>query len=74
MRGIRDKRLNSSLCIENGGFTFGKLLMGLLYMVGGIVGARIWCELLIVLFKMSEAFQEIRHKQDVCLAITSAGI
>jgi len=44
------------------GFGFGKLLLGLLYMVGGAIGARIWCELLIVLFKMNEALQEIRHK------------
>jgi hypothetical protein len=45
-----------------GGFSFGGFLMGLLYMVAGAVGARIWCELLIVLFKMNEALQEIRRK------------
>jgi hypothetical protein len=44
------------------GFTFGKFIMGILYTVGGAVGARIWCELLIVLFKMNEALQEIRRK------------
>jgi len=45
-----------------GGLTFGKFFMGILYAVGGVIGARIWCELLIVLFKMNEALQEIRSK------------
>ena len=44
------------------GFTFGSFLMGLVYIVAGAVGVRIWCELLIVLFKMNEALQEIRKK------------
>ncbi|MGP4845987.1 DUF4282 domain-containing protein [Marinobacter sp. 1Y8] len=44
------------------GFTFGSFLMGLLYIVGGVIGARIWCELLIVMFKMNEALQDIRKK------------
>lgn len=45
-----------------GGFSFGKFFMGLVYIVFGAIGARIWCELLIVLFKMNEALQEIRQK------------
>lgn len=45
-----------------GGFTFGKFFMGILYVVGGAIAARIWCELLIVLFKMNEALQEMRSK------------
>lgn len=45
-----------------GGVTFGKLIVGILYAVAGAVGARIWCELLIVLFKMNEALQELRNK------------
>ena len=45
-----------------GGFSAGKFFMGLLYMAGGAIAARIWCELLIVLFKMNEALQELRHK------------
>lgn len=45
-----------------GGFTFGKFFTGLIYMVGGAIAARIWCELLIVLFKMNEALQELRRK------------
>ncbi len=45
-----------------GGFSIGRFFMGLLYAVGGAIAARIWCELLIVLFKMNEALQELRHK------------
>lgn len=45
-----------------GGFTFGRFLTGLAILVGGAIGARIWCELLIVLFKMNEALQEIRRR------------
>ena len=41
---------------------FWKLVMGLLLAVGGAIAARIWCELLIVLFKMNEALQELRQK------------
>lgn len=44
------------------GFTEGSFFTGLFYMVLGAVGARVWCELLIVLFKMNEALQEIRNK------------
>jgi hypothetical protein len=44
------------------GFTIGKFFMGLLYTAGGAVAIRMWCELLIVLFKMNEALQELRHK------------
>lgn len=45
-----------------GGFSIGNILRGLFFMVCGAVGARIWCELMIVLFKMNEALQEMRHK------------
>lgn len=45
-----------------GGLTFGKFASGLGIAVGGAIGARIWCELLIVLFKMNEALQEIKKK------------
>lgn len=44
------------------GFTFGKFLMGLVYALGGVLVARIWCELMIVLFKMHEALQAIKDK------------
>ena len=45
-----------------GGFSIGKFFMGILFAVGGAVGVRIWCELMIVAFKINEALQEIRHK------------
>jgi len=38
----------------------GGFLYGIAILVGGIIAARIWCELLIVLFKMNEALQEMR--------------
>ena len=44
------------------GFTIGKFFIGILYAAGGAIGARIWSELLIVLFKMNETLQEIRSK------------
>ncbi len=52
----------SSMFAGYGGFTLGKFFLGLLYGVGGAIGARIWCELMIVLFKMNEALQELRSK------------
>lgn len=45
------------------GFSFATFLMGIAIIVGGALGARIWCELLIVLFKMNEALQEIRESR-----------
>lgn len=44
------------------GFGFGKFIRGLIFIGMGAIGARIWCELLIVLFKMNEALQELRRK------------
>ncbi|MDX1588568.1 MAG: DUF4282 domain-containing protein [Oleiphilaceae bacterium] len=44
------------------GFTMGTFFMGLLVAAGGAIAARIWCELLIVLFKMNEALQALRHQ------------
>ena len=35
---------------------------GLATIIGGVVFGRIWCELLIVLFKMNEALQVIKAK------------
>lgn len=46
------------------GLTFFTFIMGMLYMVGGAVGARIWCELLIVLFKIHENLQKIANKPE----------
>jgi hypothetical protein len=45
-----------------GGFSITKFFMGIIYAVCGAIAARIWCELLIVLFKMNEALQELRRK------------
>jgi uncharacterized membrane protein len=41
---------------------FGRLFAGIFGAVAGAIAVRIWCELLIVLFKMNEALQEIRKK------------
>ena len=40
----------------------GYFSLGLMVLVGAVIGARIWCELLIVLFKMNEALQDLRRK------------
>ncbi len=45
-----------------GGLNTGNFFVAVLYAVGGAIAARIWCELLIVLFKMNEALQELRNK------------
>lgn len=39
--------------------TFGGFIKGILVTVGGAVAARIWCELLIVFFKINENVQKI---------------
>ena len=44
------------------GFSFSSLLMGLAYMIGGALSARVWCELMIVVFKINEALQTIKNK------------
>lgn len=45
-----------------GGVTFGRFLMGIGMIVGGAVGARIGCELLIVLFKIYENIKKLADK------------
>jgi len=42
-----------------GGLTFRSFLSGLFITALGALGARIWCELLIVLFKLNENVQKI---------------
>ncbi|MGB2739556.1 MAG: DUF4282 domain-containing protein [Cognaticolwellia sp.] len=49
-----------SMFTEYGGGFFA----GLAIIVGGAVGARIWCELLIVLFKIHENLQKIANKAE----------
>jgi hypothetical protein len=46
-----------------GGVTFGKIFMGIVIIVSGGFLARIWCELLIVLFKMNDNIKKIADKQ-----------
>ena len=46
------------------GITFSTFLLGLVYIVGGAIGARVWCELLIVLFKIHENLQTIANKSE----------
>lgn len=41
---------------------FGGFLLGIVVMVGGAIGARIWCELLIVLFKINENIKKVADK------------
>nr|WP_014343637.1 DUF4282 domain-containing protein [Aliivibrio fischeri]AEY78223.1 putative membrane protein [Aliivibrio fischeri] len=38
---------------------------GLGMIIGGVIGARIWCELMIVLFKIHENLQKIANKSDI---------
>ncbi|MCL5974238.1 MAG: DUF4282 domain-containing protein [Gammaproteobacteria bacterium] len=40
----------------------GSFLMGIFTMLAGAVGARIWCELLIVLFKINENMKKVADK------------
>ncbi|MEJ1962316.1 MAG: DUF4282 domain-containing protein [Gammaproteobacteria bacterium] len=39
--------------------TFGTFVRGVAITAGGAIGARIWCELVIVLFKLNENVQRI---------------
>lgn len=45
-----------------GGSGFLNFLSRILVIVLGVTGARNWCELPIMLFKMNEALQDIRRK------------
>lgn len=42
----------------------GGLFTGLGIIIAGAIGARIWCELLIVLFKIHENLQKIANKSE----------
>jgi len=44
------------------GFTFTKFITGLLYIVVGAVMIRIWCELMIVIFKINDNLQKLNEK------------
>jgi hypothetical protein len=45
-----------------GRMSFSGFATGLLIMVGGALAARIWCELLIVLFKINENTHTMAHR------------
>jgi hypothetical protein len=42
----------------------GGIFSGLGIIIGGAIGSRIWCELLIVLFKIHENLQKIANKAE----------
>lgn len=42
------------------GFTFTKFITGLAYIIIGAVAVRIWCELMIVIFKINENLQNLK--------------
>ena len=46
-----------------GGMTFGSFISGLLTIAGGALGARIWSELLIVLFKINDNLRRMADHQ-----------
>ena len=46
------------------GFTFSKFIMGLLYITGGAIAVRIWCELMIVIFKINENLQNLNNPKN----------
>lgn len=45
-----------------GRLSFTGFASGLLVIAGGALGARIWCELLIVLFKINEHMQAVSNR------------
>lgn len=45
------------------GLTFSSFFMGLLLIIGGAIGARIWCELMIVIFKINENLQALKKQK-----------
>lgn len=42
---------------------YGSFLGGLGTLIGGAIGARIWCELMIVLFKINENLQKVANRE-----------
>ena len=42
------------------GFTFVKFVTGIVYIIIGAVAVRIWCELMIVIFKINENLQNLK--------------
>lgn len=46
------------------GFSFGAFLRGLFIIVLGAIGVRVWCELLIVVFKINGNLQALREQNE----------
>jgi hypothetical protein len=44
--------------------TFGGFVRGLLITIGGAIAVRVWCELMIVLFKINENVQKIANSKN----------
>jgi hypothetical protein len=57
--GVLFSALGSMFSDFGGGFW-----QGIMILVGGAIGTRIWCELLMVLFKIHENLQKIANKTD----------
>lgn len=51
-------------CVIGGLVTMfsSSFLTGLVIIIGGSIGARLYCEIFMVMFKMNEALQDIRTK------------
>ena len=45
------------------GLTFLSFIMGVITIAGGAIGARIWCELMIVLFKINGNLQKLSDEK-----------
>ena len=56
--GVVTSGLSSMFSGYGGGF-----LAGIMILIGGAIGARIWCELLIVLFKIHENLRKLAETE-----------
>lgn len=43
-------------------FTFSNFMMGIVYILFGAVLVRVWCELMIVIFKINDNLQNLKEK------------
>ena len=46
------------------GFDFSSFLMGMVYIIGGMIGARVSCELVMVIFTINENLKIIADKSE----------
>ncbi|GGW79173.1 DUF4282 domain-containing protein [Alteromonas halophila] len=54
----------ASMFAGYGGISFTSFLLGILYIAGGALGARLWCELVIVLFKINSNLSKMAQASD----------